>query len=218
MSFLDRSETSCNTKAVIALNAKALPEIVQESATFSVRVELITWKYQFSRKADSGSMQYNKIKHFFDCDELWANTADLERESTSKKTHWWTGKKGTRLNKEGLRGEWICCFVGERSFGSFHIQEREQQWPRRAKGCSWVFVLKTNTSFSFRKMGKGYSYWFYWSLWRLWGIQSKPTAGSGRYKGRKRVKWASRGMFWKSLFLCYLIAEFFWPPCSCSSV
>lgn len=52
------------------------------------------------------------------------------------------------------------------------------------------------------------------------GIQSEPTAAlaSGRYKGRKLVKWASTVMFWKSLFLCYLIAEFFWPLCSCSSV
>lgn len=49
-------------------------------------------------------------------------------------------------------------------------------------------------------------------------IQATAALGSGRYKGRKWVKWASRGMFWKSLFLCCLIAEFFWPPCSWSSV
>lgn len=51
------------------------------------------------------------------------------------------------------------------------------------------------------------------------GIQSQPTAAlaCGRYKGWQLVIWASKVIFWKSLFLCYLIAELFWPLCSCSS-
>lgn len=95
--------------------------------------------------------------------------------------------------------------------------------PRHAKGCFCVFVHhKSMITLAFEKW-EGMVILFLpvpLSLEMGKGIQSKPTAAlaSGRYKGRKLIKWTSTVMFWESLFLCYLIAEFFWFLCSCSSV
>lgn len=131
------------------LSGKAFPEIRQRSATFSVDMKL-SGNISFPGKLIQDPCNTRKESNFW----LWwtlGKRCCLERESTCKKKkipHWGAAKKGTRLKKEGLREEWICLLHLEEILWVIPIsrteagKEMEQWWPRQAKGCLWIFVLR----------------------------------------------------------------------------
>lgn len=134
-----------------------------------------------------------------------------------------------QAKKGGTEG-WVRLFAscGRDPLDSSQIQD--WSWERKGTAMAWaskglimdIWSQKPIPALALEKWGKdthtGFTGLPFSRDCERNLMQACCCFGSGRYKGRKGVKWASRGMFWKSLFLCYLIAEFFWPPCSWSSV
>lgn len=156
------------------LSGKAFPDIRQRSATFSVDMKL-SGNISFPGKLIQDPCNTRKESNFW----LWwtlGKRCCLERESTCKKKKYHTEELPRKVpglkRKDWGKSEFVC-FIWKRSFGSFPYPGLRlgKKWnsdgPGKPRAVYGYLFSETNNSLSFRKMVKGYSYWFY-SYWHYW--------------------------------------------------